>query len=200
MQTRRAGRAGQAAVGVAVWAMPALAYAASGGEESHFPWGHFAASWINFLIFLAILWKFALPPIQRHFAERREALMRNRNEAKRLREEAAAMLAEYEGRLDALDAEREALLAEYREQGERERERIIEDGKRQVIKLRQDAERVMAQEVKKAKAMLEEHAVEQALQLARERVERRLDSGGQDKLVGRYVEDLGKLSASQSAA
>ncbi len=189
-------------VTVAVMLSTTVAWAAGGGDhgDAHFPWAHYAASWVNFVIFLAILWKFALPPIQKFFAERREALLANLNEAKRLREEAAARLAEYESKLDALDAEREALLAEYREQGERERDRIIEDAKRQVEKLRSDAERVLEQEVKKATAMLEAQAVEQAVEIARERVKQKLAAGGQDKLVTRYVEDLKKLGDQKTAA
>lgn len=178
---------------------PTTAMAAGAGGEHHFPWAAYAASWVNFAIFFAILWKFALPPIQAYFAKRREELQANLNEAKLLREEAAAMLAEYESRLDALDAEREALLVEYREQGEREKERIIEDATRQVAKLRVDAERVIEQEVKKAKAALEARAVEQALTIARERVEQKLATGGQDKLVHRYIEDLKKIDAQQRA-
>jgi F-type H+-transporting ATPase subunit b len=181
---------------------PGLVWAAGGGDhgDAHFPWAEFGASWVNFVIFLLILWKFALPPIQKFFAERREALLANLNEAKRLREEAAAKLSEYESKLDALDVEREALLAEYKVQGERERDRIVEDAKRQVEKLRGDAELIIAQEVKKATAMLEAQAVEQAVDIARERVQKKLAVSGQDKLVTRYVEDLKKLGDQKTAA
>lgn len=186
---------------VAMMLWPVVAMAAGGGhgdEGHHFPWGHFAASWVNFAIFLGILWKFALPPIQKYFAERRESLLENLNEAKRLREEAAARLAEYESKLDALDTERQALLDEYREQGEREKDRIIEDTTRQVEKLRVDAERVIEQEVKKAKAALEARAVEQAMKIAQEEAVKKLSSGGQNKLVTRYIEDLKGLNTQQS--
>lgn len=186
-------------VGGGIALVPATAMAAGGGGDHHFPWAAYAASWVNFAIFFAILWKFALPPIQKYFAQRREDLQANLNEAKLLREEAAAKLAEYESKLDALDAEREALLVEYREQGEREKERIIQDATRQVTKLRGDAERVIEQEVKKAKAALEARAVEQALSIARERVEQKLATGGQDKLVHRYIDDLKKLETTQRA-
>ena len=170
---------------------PATALAAGGGGDHHFPWGHFAASCVNFAIFLGILWKFALPPIQRYFAERRERLMHDLNEAKRLREEAEARVAQYEAKLDALDAEREALLKEYRESGERERDKIIEDAKRQVEKLRQDAERVLEQELKKSLAILEQKTVDEAIGIARKAAVAQLSTSSKhDALVQRYVEDL----------
>lgn len=193
-----------------VMCWPALSFAASGGHEAAaaghgehhgFPWTHFMGSWINFAIFLGILWKFGLPPIQKYFAERREALLVNLNEAKRLREEAAAKLSEYEARLDALEGERTALLEEYRQQGERERERIIEDAKRQVEKLRSDAERVMEQEVKKASAMLEQRAVERAVALAEQMAAAELAAPAkQDALVGRYLDDIKGMGSLHGAA
>lgn len=190
-----------AAVVACVMLAPVSAWAAGGGDGHGFPWGHFAASWVNFAIFLGILWKFALPPIQRFFAERREKLMADLNEAKRLREEAEARVTQYEAKLDALDAEREALLTEYRAAGERERDKIVEDAKRQVEKLRQDAERMLEQEVKKAIASLEQKAVDEAIGLARKMAAERLNSSlKQDALVQRYVEDLKGIDGIGKAA
>lgn len=187
-----------AALTLVVMLMPAVAFAAGGGGghhgDHHFPWGHYLASWFNFAVFAAILWKFALPKINEFFHNRRELLMANLNEAKRLREEAERNLEEYQARLDALEEEREELLEEYNRQGEREKEKIIEEAQRQVEKMRADAERLIDQEVKKAVAMLEQRAVDHAVEMAYKLAGEKLDGvSKQKKLVDRYVEDLGAL-------
>jgi F-type H+-transporting ATPase subunit b len=185
-------RAAGALVFLATMLVSGVAFAAGGGGDHHgFPWGKFAASWVNFAIFAAILWKFALPPIQNFFKERRAKLEENLKEAERLREEAEAKLAEYKSKLDALEKEREELLEEYNEQGEREKAKIIADAKKAVEKMRVDAERLIEQEVKKAIASLEQRAVDHAVDMARQLAKEKLEGKDkQNKLVDRYLEDL----------
>lgn len=184
-------RAAGALVFLATMLFGGVAFAAGGGDGHSFPWGHFAASWINFAIFAGILWKFALPPIQNFFQNRRAKLEENLKEAERLREEAEAKLAEYKNKLDALEKEREELLEEYNEQGEREKAKIIADAKKAVEKMRVDAERLIEQEVKKAIASLEQRAVDHAVDMARQMAKEKLEGKDQQKkLVDRYVEDL----------
>ena len=168
---------------LAAMLISSVAFAAGGGDHKGFPWGHFAASWINFAIFAGILWKFALPPIQN--------LEANLKEAERLREEAEAKLQEYKDKISALEKEREDLLEEYNEQGEREKAKIIADAKKAVEKMRVDAERLIEQEVKKAIATLEQRAVDHAVDLAHQMAKEKLEGKTeQKKLVDRYLDDL----------
>lgn len=176
---------------LAAMLISSVAFAAGGGDHKGFPWGHFAASWINFAIFAGILWKFALPPIQNFFKNRRENLEANLKEAERLREEAEAKLQEYKDKISALEKEREDLLEEYNEQGEREKAKIIADAKKAVEKMRVDAERLIEQEVKKAIATLEQRAVDHAVDLAHQMAKEKLEGKTeQKKLVDRYLDDL----------
>lgn len=167
---------------------PSVAFAAAPGEG--FPWTHWAVSVVNFIIFLGIIIKFAGPKIQAHFADRAHSLRKNIDEAKHLRAEAQAKLDEYSERLDKLEAEREALFAEYRKQGEREKERMIADAQRQVEKMRADAEVSIQQEVRKATAAIEQQAVDLAVDMARRSLQTKLDAQMQNVLVDTYVSDL----------
>ena len=96
--------------------LSAPAYAAGG--HTGFDWGHFAATSFNFVIFVGALVYFARPGLKAMFDDRREKLLADLNEAKRLREAAEAKFDEYTRRLDALDDERKQLLDEYHSQGE----------------------------------------------------------------------------------
>jgi F-type H+-transporting ATPase subunit b len=173
---------------------PVTAMAAGGGEHHGFPWAHLIVSFINFGVFLGVLIKFGGPGIQAHFAARREQLKSNLEESQRLREAAQKKLDEYSERLSALETERDALLKEYRESGERERDKLIEEAKRQIEKMSQEAERAIAQETKKAIQALEKRAVLKAVELAEMQAAERLKArSAQDALVDGFVAELGKL-------
>lgn len=177
----------------AVW--PRLAWAA---PADGFPWVNWAVSLVNLGIFLGILIYFAGPRIQGFFKTRRDTLVADLQAAERLREEAQARLDEYEARMSSLDDERKAILDEYHRQGEREKERLVEDARRQVEKMRADAELVIQQEVRKAVATIEAQAVEAAVGFARETLEKNLDERRQNALVTRYVDDMKSMPAEGS--
>jgi F-type H+-transporting ATPase subunit b len=160
------------------------------GGDGGFPWGHFAATAFNFVVFLGILGKFAVPALRKMFDEKREKLLVDLNEAKRLREAAEAKFEEYSRRLDALDEERRQLMDDYHAQGEAEKERIVADAKRQVEKMRSDAELVIQQELRKAVRAIEEQAVDMALGMAEQRMKEKLNTTAQNALVDGFVNDL----------
>jgi F-type H+-transporting ATPase subunit b len=92
------------------------------------------------------------------------------------------------------------LLDEYHEQGEREKERIIEEAKQQVEKLREDAERTIEQETRKAIADLERQAVDLAVEMAEDVVRERLDDDTQSALIDRYVSEISEVGAGADSA
>ena len=182
----------------ALLALVALALLVSTGcgfDASDFPWSSFFTAWVNFAIFAGIIIYFGGAHIQRFFANRREDFLRNMKAATEAREEAEARLEEYNAKLEALEKERQSLLDEYHAQGEREKQQIVENAKRQVEKMRDDAEATIAQEVKKAVAMLEAQAVDLAVEMAREKAIERLDAERQKKLFDRYVSQLDESDA-----
>lgn len=169
------------------------AYAAGG--HAGFDWGHFAATCLNFAIFVGALVYFAGPGLKALFDGKREKLLADLDEAKHLRQAAEAKFNEYTARLDALDSERRQLLDEYHSQGEAEKNRMIEDAKRQVEKLRVDAELVIQQELRKAVRAIEEQAVDMALEMAEKRVQEKLDPSTHNALVDGFVGDLKSMKS-----
>lgn len=180
--------------GVLVLLLATPAFAAGGGDGHGFPVPHFIASIVNFLIFAGILYKYGWPKIKEFYKQRHAMLTFNLNEAKRLKEEAEATLAQYRQRLDELEDERQQLLDEYHKQGQREKERIVEDAKHQVEKMRADAKVLIEQETKKAIASIEKKAVDEALNLSKAILSERLSGkSAQVKLIDTYIEDLGSV-------
>lgn len=182
---------------LAILALPATAFAAAGGGKG-FPWGAWIAGILNLLIFLWIIYKFFGSSISEFFKNRRETLIADLEEARKLREEAEARLEEYTARLDALEDERKQLLEEYHEQGEREKKRIIEDAKKQVEKMRADAEVTIEQETKKAIASLERQVVDLAVDMTEKMAQTKLGASEQTALIDNYVGELGQMEGPES--
>lgn len=194
----------QLAIVAVVVAGPAFVWAAGGGggEAASGPgyWTTWIVQMINFGIFAGIVVYFLKGPGARYFAERREEMLSDLKEARRMREEAEEKLEEYNEKLDAFEAEKQELLDEYHEQGEREKERIIEEAKQQVEKMREDAERTIEQETRKAVAELEQQAVDLAVDMAEDLVKEKLDDERHDALIERYVSEISDVGADGESA
>jgi|SRR5690554_3841016 len=173
-------------VGAPAFAAPAEGYG--------FPWAAWATGIFNLLVFIGIIYKFGGSAIRDFFASRRDTFLADMNAAKLAREEAEARLAELNAKLEALERDRQTMLDEYHAQGEREKQRLIEAAKKSVEKMRIDAELTIQQEVKRAVAMLEEQAVNTALDMAQRVARERIDAGVQGKLVDGYVAELGNAA------
>lgn len=168
---------------------------ASGGEGHGFPWVHLAVTTLNFVIFLGILAYFGGPKIQEYYATQRATLLEDRDASKRLREAAELKFEEYSTRLDKLDEERKALIDGYHRQGEQEKNQLVADAKREVEKMRADAELVIQQEMRRAVSALEEQTVDLAIQIAKERLTSKVDDAMQGKIVEAYVADLNQMDS-----
>ncbi len=172
---------------------------AAGGHGDGFPWVSWGVSVVNFVIFLGILIYFAGPKIQDHFSTRREDMLADLNESKRLREEAEKKFEEYSARLEKLDEERKALLEDYHEQGEAEKERLVAEAKKQVEKMRADAELIIQQEMRRAVSAIEEQAVDLAISLAEKQLTEKVDDNAQSRIVASYVSDLNEMDSAPGA-
>ncbi len=170
---------------VSLTAVPAFAAGAGG-----FSWANWGWNFLNFGIFAAIIWKFAIPAMQDFFAKRRSELMAEMDAAKALRLEAKAELERFQAKLKDLEGERQSIMDEYHEQGTRERDRLVADAKKQVEKMRVDAEIIITQETRKAVAAIEKQAIDEAIGLAMTKLTTKMSDDNQNGLVAGFVDEL----------
>lgn len=154
------------------------------------------ATIVNFLIFAFIVAKFGGPAFNRAMAERRENILREMEEAARLRKEAEAELATYLEKLEAFDREREELLEEFRAIGENERDQLIESAKEEAARIVEDAERMASREEAQAERGIEARLVDRAMELATADIERQVNPMVQNRLVERSIDSFKSLKAS----
>lgn len=101
-------------------------------------WLTVAAQWINFLILMWLLRRFLYQPIVRAMDRRQQAIAANLAAAEQRSELAERQALDYREKLNDLETQREALLAEARKAAERERENLI-------ARAREDAQTLEAQ-------------------------------------------------------
>jgi F-type H+-transporting ATPase subunit b len=145
---------------------------------------------VNLAILLYLLIKAAGPKITEAMAERSNAVGREITDAERRFEGAEAKLSEYQTKLDALGAEAAKLLQEYRELGERERDRIREEAKHDAARIRTEASQLAARELESARLSIEKDLVLSAFDKAETEIQLKLTRDDKQRLVAGYFGDL----------
>ena len=143
-----------------------------------------------FLIVLGILYKAAFPHIL-GAVEAREARIRQLlEEAERDRTAAQAALAEQQAQLEATRSQVQEYVAEGRAAGERVRDEIISDARRQADDLLVRTRNDLRQEFERAVDELRVEAIDIALAAASKLVQRNLNEEDNRRLVREYLADL----------
>jgi F-type H+-transporting ATPase subunit b len=151
----------------------------------------FLASVINFGILVLVVVRFGKKPLAAALSKRKETILHELDEAKRLREAAEKRLAEYEAKLAKISEELERIRRDFREQGERDKERIVREAKERRERMKKDADFLLAQEYKQMQKDLLTQTVEEATRIAADLLAKRLTASDHDRFAEGFLSDLG---------
>jgi F-type H+-transporting ATPase subunit b len=140
-----------------------------------------------FIVLLVILSRFAFKPLTAAVVAREQALERMLAEAKRDRDEAAALLEQQRKAVDAARADAQRVIAEGRQTAEQLRNEMLEQTKHQQHELIERARVEIDNERRRAIADLRREAVELALVGASKVIERNLDDQTNRKMVESFL-------------
>jgi F-type H+-transporting ATPase subunit b len=176
------------ALGVAalVLGLAGPARASSEGLEA----GELAWMAVNLAILLGVLVYFGRRPVRAYFADRRQRIHHELNEAEQLRKDVEARLAEWQRKLAGLDAELERLKRLTLEQAETERERIVGDARAAAERIRRDAQAVVDQELRRSRDALRAEAAELTVRLAGELLSRQVDDADRERLLDEFIQSI----------
>jgi F-type H+-transporting ATPase subunit b len=151
----------------------------------------YLAQLINFGVLAFVLVRFGRKPLVEALAKRKEGLTREIEHAQKLRHEAEQRLQQYEARLEKIGEELERMRREFREQGERDKERIVGEAEERRERMRKDAELLLAQEAKQMQREVLTEMIDEATRLATELLSRRLTLGDHDRFAEAFLAQLG---------
>lgn len=144
----------------------------------------------NFLAFLSLLVIFLRKPFSEFWKTRSHAIAFEMEEAKSARKEAGKRAYDLEMRFGRLGAETAELIRELREEGNREKEKILEHAQQSVGRMKRDATWIMEQEVLRTKELLKRQVVELSIEMAGRIIREKFSPADQETMATKFVERL----------
>ena len=183
---------------VLAFLVPAAALAAE-AEEHHggahgVPWAKLVFSAINLAIFLFIAPRLVQGllgvNVREWLAARRRSVAEALAQADRARQEAEALRAEWQRRLDMLGTELASMLAQARADIAAERDQILAAARKAAEAIRRDAQRTAESEIRNAEEALRAEVAKLALGIAERVAPQRLTSADQHRFVDEFVQQV----------
>jgi F-type H+-transporting ATPase subunit b len=178
---------------LAVTVLYATVVYASGGEEGgHEPvnWKDFIWRSVNFVIFVGFLYWLLGNKVKEFFVERRENIKTTLSAALAAKEEAEKKYKELSEKLDKATGEIADISEMIKAQGIAEKERIIEDAKKAAEKMKEDAQRRVEQEFKKASNQLRAEAVALSIEVAEDILKKKITPEDHESMVRDYLDKV----------
>jgi F-type H+-transporting ATPase subunit b len=178
--------------GVCIFA--AIAFAEEAGSEGHEEIT-FTGDWlprlVNFAIIAAVVIYFARKPVRDFFANRSAEIAKAMQESKDARERAVAALAEMERKIKELEAETARMISDAKERGEKDRQSLIEEGRKVAADVQAQVKQGIDIEVQKAKASLAVEASLLSVDLAEGKIKKNISSQDHERIVKEYISKVG---------
>lgn len=152
---------------------------------------------IAFLIFIFLLWKFALGPITRMLDERQERVRESMEAAQRMQDELKATATRNEEALATARQQAQEILADARKVGDAAIARAKEDADRQAEEYMARAQATLRAETEQARQQLRTEVANLAVAAASQIVRKELDPAAQARLI---EETLAEATSGKPAA
>ncbi len=165
---------------------------AGGGEKGEFS---SAVIWqiIGFVLLIVLLGRLVKKPLASFLSQRQEEVRNAMEQAARKKEEAEALLSEWQRKVDSLNQEVKDLHQRIREEGEAEQKKIVSRAKEEGERIRRQAGVVAEQEVTKARAALKGEMVDLSVALAEKLLKEAIKPQDQERLIQEYIGKVREL-------
>lgn len=177
-------------VGVVIAAAVFASEGGHGAEEYTFM-GDWLPRIINFAIIVGLLVFFLRKPVRDMFKNRTAEIAKAMEESKAARERAIAALAEMERKAREMDAETRTMIADAQVRGEKDKQALIEEGRKIAREIQEQVKIGADIEVQKAKADLAVEASRLAVDLAEGKIKDTITSQDHERIVKDYITSMG---------
>jgi len=178
--------------GILVAASIAAASEAAGGHGEGITFmGDWLPRLVNFGIIAFVVVYFMRKPAADFFAGRTEEIAKSMQDSKEARERAVAALADMDRKIKELEAELAKMVADAQVRGEKDRQALVEEGKKVVLDVQAQVKQGIDIEVHKAKAALATEAAILSLDLAESRIKTSISGQDHERIVKEYISKVG---------
>lgn len=157
------------------------------------PWT-FIAQICNLFIQMYLIKRFLFKPINAVLEKRRAMAQAQLEDAKKAKEEAETMKADYEGNMEKAKAEAAEILETAQKNAVLRSEAIINEAKAQAANIRSKAEADIVQEKKKAVNDIKNEIGGIAMDIAGKVIEREISEDDHKKLIDEFIGNVGEAS------
>lgn len=155
----------------------------------------FVSTLINWGMLVGLIVMLARKQLPPALAKRKSSIVQGMDDAKKLRDESAARLREYEEKLAKIDGDIERVKSEMKQAGEQERDRILAEAVERRTRMERDARRLIDTELEAIKDSLRLEVVTAALAEAKKNIATQVAGNDQERLFDEAVSSLKKLPA-----
>jgi len=157
----------------------------------------FVADWlpllVNFGILVGALFYFLRKPVRDMFRNRSAEIAKAMEESREARERAVAALTDMERKTREMEAETRTLIAEAQARGEKDRQALVEEGKKIARDIQEQIKTGTDIEVQKAKAELAAEAAVLAVDLAEGKIKSTITRQDHERIVKDYISNISNV-------
>jgi len=165
---------------------------ASAGESGDSQIMDFIWKTVNFLILIAIIYKFAKKPVANALHNSAKSAKQLIDEAREAEEKVSANLIEMKSKIADLEKDALEMVETAKIEAEAERKRIIEEGKKEIQRMTEQASFTLKQEQRKVEDELKNWVAEESVKLAKKKLKDKMNQNNQKNLVINYLNQLKK--------
>lgn len=168
------------------------AMAASEGGSSWTPW---LLMWrvINTVALVGLLIYFVKKPLVNFFQERKNSIARELEEAKEKRDEAVRLIEEYKTKMAGMEQELAKMSGELKKAAESDSQKLVATAEKLAAAMMESAKMTAEQEVRKARILLKNEAVELAMTMAEALIKQKINDQDRKRIVEDYLVKVGGM-------
>lgn len=146
---------------------------------------------INLLVFFLLLKKFLFKPVTKIMQEREDQIQRDLDNAKKEREEAAAIKEDIDKRLASADSDADAIIATAKKRADKQSAEIIAEAEQEAQELLSDARKTIEREREDAVEAAREEIADLAVMAAAQVLKRNIDSESNKEFARQILAEVG---------
>jgi F-type H+-transporting ATPase subunit b len=148
------------------------------------------SSFINFAVLMGLLIFLLRKPVTAFLQDRSQTLSKELTESEKLRAQAQAMLAQYQEKMNQLDAEVETILTKAKQDGQKLRDEILQQAQRQAAQTMENAKLAANNQADVMIENLQKEIMAAALAQASQKVAKKADTSDHQQYVNQFMEEL----------